>query len=51
MVVDPAERAAFAEAVGRPIWDAWAQSMNELGYDGQELLDILLNAAEMYKDY
>lgn len=51
VVVDPAERAAFAEAVGRPIWDAWAQSMNELGYDGQELLDILLNAAEQYKDH
>ncbi len=50
VVIDPEERAAFAEAAGRPIWDAWAEQMNEQGYDGQELLNLILEAAAEYKD-
>lgn len=49
VVIDPAERAAFEAVGGRPVWDAWVQEMNELGYDGQELLDTILTAAEKYK--
>ena len=48
--INPVERAAFEKVGGKPVWDAWVKQMNEEGYDGQELLDLILSAAEKYKD-
>lgn len=43
------ERAKFAKVGGKPIWDNWAAEMsNDYGYDGQALLDLLLESAEKY---
>ena len=50
VIIDPEERAAFSEAAGRPIWDAWAEEMDEHGYDGQELLNLILQAAREYSE-
>ncbi len=46
-----AERAAFKEAAGEPIWNAWADQMtNEHGYDGEALLGALISAAEKHSE-
>ena len=43
------ERADFAKAGGKPVWDAWAAQMtDEHGYDGQALLASLLASAEKH---
>ena len=43
------ERAEFAKVAGKPIWDDWAAQMSdEYGYDGQALLDLLLESAEKH---
>ncbi len=47
--IDPQERAAFADAAGKPVWDEWVVKMNEDGYDGQRLLDLILELADKNK--
>ena len=47
--IGKAERAAFKEVGGQPVWDAWVEQMTkEYGYDGKALLDILLASAEKH---
>lgn len=48
--VSPEMRMKFQEVGGKPVWSDWVQKMDELGYDGQDLLDTILTAADEYKD-
>ena len=49
IAVDPTERAAFEKVGGKPVWEAWVKQMDGEGYNGRELLDLLLAAAEKYR--
>jgi len=33
----------------RPIWDAWVEQVDKLGYNGKELLQIILDSARKAK--
>ncbi len=48
--INPEERKAFEKAGGEPVWEDWAKSMTDEGYNGQELLDTIFAAIEKHKD-
>ena len=47
----PEDKAKFAEKAAKPVWDGWVKKMDEQGYNGQELLDLILSSAEKHKDF
>lgn len=48
--IGAAEREAFVKAAGRPVWEEWVAKMTADGYDGQRLLDLILELAEKHKN-
>lgn len=48
--INPEERAQFVEAAGKPVWAEWVAKMNETGYDGQRLMNLILELAEKSKN-
>lgn len=48
--IDPVQRAEFEKIGGKPVWDAWAEKMTGVGYDGPALLQLILDLAEKHKD-
>ncbi len=47
----PEDKAKFAEKAAKPVWRAWVEKMNDQGYNGQELLDLILSSAEKHKNF
>lgn len=50
VVIPPEEREKLADAGAPPVWKAWVEKMNGQGYDGQALLDFILDSAERHRD-
>ncbi|MCA8927678.1 MAG: hypothetical protein KDC18_06370 [Alphaproteobacteria bacterium] len=45
------ERTAFEKAGGEPVWHDWARQMTEeFGYNGDELLNLILTSAKKNAD-
>lgn len=51
VIIEPGQRASFEEIGGKPVWADWAKQMTEVkGYDGEALLQSILDLAEKHKD-
>ena len=47
--INPDRRAEFVKVGGEPVWKEWAAKMTETGYDGERLLNLILELAEKNK--
>lgn len=46
--VNKEERAQFEAIGGKPVWDEWAVSMDEKGYNGKELLETIMTSIKKH---
>jgi TRAP-type C4-dicarboxylate transport system substrate-binding protein len=50
VAISAEDRAQFEKVGGQPVWDEWSAKMTSVGYDGDRLLQLILDLAEKHQE-